>query len=74
MNFHILTLFPDMVMGGLGTSITGRAMESKTIFVEAIDIRDYTRRAAAALSRNPTAMYTWQSSQACIFSGARAST
>ena len=36
MNFHILTLFPDMVMGGLGTSITGRAMESKTISVEAI--------------------------------------
>ena len=28
MNFHILTLFPDMVMDGLGTSITGRAMES----------------------------------------------
>ena len=43
MNFHILTLFPDMVMGGLGTSITGRAMESKTISVEAIDIRDYSK-------------------------------
>lgn len=27
MNFHILTLFPEMVMGGLSTSITGRAME-----------------------------------------------
>ncbi len=23
MNFHILTLFPEMVMGGLNTSITG---------------------------------------------------
>ena len=33
MNFHILTLFPDMVMGGLGTSITRRAMESGTISV-----------------------------------------
>ena len=43
MNFHILTLFPDMVMGGLGTSITGRAMESGTISVEAIDIRDYSK-------------------------------
>ena len=43
MNFHILTLFPEMVMGGLGTSITGRAMESKTISVEAIDIRDYSK-------------------------------
>ena len=43
MNFHILTLFPDMVMGGPGTSITGRAMESKTISVEAIDSRDYSK-------------------------------
>ena len=43
MNFHILTLFPDVVMGGLGTSIPGRAMESKTISVEAIDIRDYSK-------------------------------
>lgn len=42
MNFHILTLFPDMVLGGLGTSITGRAMEKGTISVNAIDIRDYS--------------------------------
>lgn len=42
MNFHILTLFPEMVMNGLGTSITGRAMESGAIKVEAIDIRDYS--------------------------------
>ena len=43
MNFHILTLFPDMVMDGLGTSITGRAMDSGAISVEAIDIRAYSR-------------------------------
>ena len=43
MNFHILTLFPDMVMGGLGTSITGRAMDEGTISVEAVDIRDYSK-------------------------------
>ena len=42
MNFHILTLFPDMVTEGLKTSITGRAMESGSISVDAIDIRDYT--------------------------------
>ena len=36
MNFHILTLFPEMVLGGLGTSITGRAMEKGVISVEAI--------------------------------------
>ena len=43
MNFHILTLFPDMVMDGLGTSITGRAMESGAIQAEAVDIRTYSR-------------------------------
>mgnify|MGYP003375287588 CR=1 FL=1 len=43
MNFHILTLFPDMVMDGLGTSITGRAMESGAIQAEAVDIRIYSR-------------------------------
>ena len=42
MNFHILTLFPDMVENGLKTSITGRAIESGAISVEAVDIRDYT--------------------------------
>ena len=42
MNFHILTLFPEMVMGGLNTSITGRAMENGLISVEAINIRDYS--------------------------------
>lgn len=43
MKFHILTLFPDMVMDGLGTSITGRAMDKGAISVEAIDIRDYSK-------------------------------
>ena len=31
MNFYILTLFPEMVAGGLATSITGRAMEKGLI-------------------------------------------
>ncbi len=43
MKFHILTLFPEMVLGGLGTSITGRAMEQNKIGIEAINIRDYTK-------------------------------
>ena len=42
MNFHILTLFPQMVLDGLNTSILGRAVEQKLITIEAIDIRDYT--------------------------------
>jgi len=41
MNFHILTLFPDMVMQGLNTSIIGRAVENKLLSIEAVDIRDY---------------------------------
>ncbi len=42
MNFHILTLFPEMVTGGLNTSIIGRAMENGLISVEAVNIRDYS--------------------------------
>ena len=42
MNFHVLTLFPQMIMDGLGVSITGRAMENGLISVEAIDIREYS--------------------------------
>lgn len=41
MNFHILTLFPDMVMSGLKESITGRAMEKGLININAINIRDF---------------------------------
>lgn len=41
MNFHVLTLFPDMVMSGLSTSIIGRAMNAGLLSIEAIDIRNY---------------------------------
>lgn len=41
MNFHILTLFPEMVMNGLSTSIIGRAMEKDLLTIEAINIRDF---------------------------------
>ena len=43
MNFHILTLFPDMVMQGLSTSIIGRAKESGLLSIEAVNIRDFTQ-------------------------------
>lgn len=43
MNFHILTLFPEMVTGGLNTSITGRAMEKGLITVNAVNIRDFSK-------------------------------
>ncbi len=41
-NFYILTLFPEMVMEGLNTSIIGRAVEKGILHIEAINIRDYT--------------------------------
>ena len=42
MRFHVMTLFPEMIMQGITTSITGRAMEKGIIDVEAVNIRDYT--------------------------------
>ena len=42
MFFHVLTLFPDMIMDGLNTSILGKAMEHGYIQAEAVNIRDYT--------------------------------
>ncbi|MBD5521430.1 MAG: tRNA (guanosine(37)-N1)-methyltransferase TrmD [Lachnospiraceae bacterium] len=42
MNFYVMTLFPEMVMQGLNTSILGRAVERGTIAIEAVNIRDYT--------------------------------
>ncbi|MCM1200390.1 MAG: tRNA (guanosine(37)-N1)-methyltransferase TrmD [Bacteroides fragilis] len=41
-NFHVLTLFPEMVMQGLNTSILGRAVQREHISIEAVNIRDYT--------------------------------
>lgn len=42
MHFHVMTLFPQMVLDGLHTSIIGRAEEKGIITVEALNIRDYT--------------------------------
>lgn len=42
MNFHVLTLFPEMVENGLKTSITGRAIEAGQISINAVNIRDFS--------------------------------
>lgn len=42
MNFHILTLFPEMVSGALSNSIIGRAIGQGKIGVEAVNIRDFS--------------------------------
>ena len=43
MHFHILTLFPEMVLDALGTSIIGRAQNENIIKVDAVNIRDYSK-------------------------------
>ena len=43
MQFHILTLFPEMVENGLQTSILGRAIQKGLIGIHAVNIRDYTQ-------------------------------
>ena len=41
MNFHVLTLFPEMIEQGMNTSIIGRAIAGGYLSVDAINIRDY---------------------------------
>ena len=43
MEFHIMTLFPDMMTGILNESITGRAQKAGHILVKAWNIRDWAR-------------------------------
>ena len=41
MNYHVLTLFPEMTENGMNTSITGRAITKGLLSLEAINIRDF---------------------------------
>ena len=41
MQFYVMTLFPEMVMQGLSTSIIGRAVNKGLLSIEAVNIRDY---------------------------------
>ena len=42
MKYTVLTLFPEMIEQGMGTSITGRAMNKGLIELKAVNIRDYS--------------------------------
>lgn len=42
-NYYVMTLFPEMIRAVSGESITGRAIKSGLIQVEAVNIRDYTK-------------------------------
>lgn len=41
MNYHVLTLFPEMIENGMNTSITGRAITKGLLSLEAINIREF---------------------------------
>ena len=41
MHFHIMTLFPEMIMDGLNTSIIGRAVKNGHISIDAVNIRNF---------------------------------
>ena len=41
MNFHVLTLFPEMIEQGMHTSIIGRAIANGYLSINAINIRDF---------------------------------
>ena len=42
MDFHVMTLYPDMIMQGLSDSVIGRAVRKETIGLHAVNIRDYS--------------------------------
>ena len=42
MNFHVLTLFPQMILDGMNTSIMGRAISKGKLSVDAVNIRDFS--------------------------------
>ena len=42
MKFHVLTLFPEMISGGLNLSVIGKAVENNRIALHAVDIREYS--------------------------------
>ena len=45
MNYHVLTLFPEMIeRSGLNASIIGRAIKKELITLEAVNIRDYAEK------------------------------
>lgn len=42
MKFHVLTLFPEMIIRGFNNSITGRALSNGNLELNVVDIRDFS--------------------------------
>lgn len=43
MNFHVMTLFPEMIQQTFGHSITGRALDKGVVQLNTVNIRDYAQ-------------------------------
>ena len=59
MHFHILTLFPEMVMNGLSTSIIGRAMAKGLLTINADHIWDFAENKHNRVNK----LYIWRRSR-----------
>ncbi len=42
MNFHVMTLFPEMIEQAMSASITGRALQAGYLTLETVNIRDFS--------------------------------
>jgi len=42
MNYHVMTLFPEMIINAMNSSVLGKAIEKNLISLDAVNIRDYT--------------------------------
>lgn len=42
MHYHVLTLFPDMIEQGVNCSITGKALEKELLYLNVVNIRDFS--------------------------------
>lgn len=53
MKIEVLTLFPEIYPGPLGSSVIGRAMEKEILQLEAIDLRRYTHDRRGTVDDSP---------------------
>jgi tRNA (guanine37-N1)-methyltransferase len=53
MKISIITLFPEMFEGPLGTSIVGRAVESGQIEIETVQLRDFAPNERGTVDKPP---------------------
>ena len=58
MQFDVLTLFPEIYPGPLGSSITGRAISRGLLSVNAVDLRNFTHDERGTVDDKPYEIFT----------------